>query len=398
MEGLYAYVNQKKMRRGITTGTCAAAAAFGAASLLFSQRKDGVSIVTPAGLSVALSFFRQERQEGYAWCSVKKDAGDDPDVTDGAEIQVRISRTMEMAGGKGAGWYEYQEQKVHLFLGPGPGVGVVTREGLSCPPGMGAINPVPREMIFEQVLRACREAGETGSFYLTVSVPGGEEIAGTTFNPRLGIEGGISVLGTKGIVEPMSQEALVETIRLEIRQRAAAGEKEILAVPGNYGERFLEKTLGISPEQGVKCSNFLGSLLDFAGEYGIRRILLIGHGGKLIKLAAGIMNTHSSVADGRMEILGAWAGAWGAGAERVGRILSCITVDEALGILEEEPSLLQPVMKSVMERIAVHLAGRAGNTVEVEAVLFTNERGIIGMTSGAEALIDQWKKGQKDGK
>ena len=398
----YTYVNQTKMRRGITTGTCAAAAAAAAAaSLLEGRSPEQVMILTPKGLRLSVPVFCYERGRDWVSCCVRKDAGDDPDVTDGTIIKVLVSRDPER--GKESTdektepvqtgrWYEYREEEISLYLRGGKGIGLVTRAGLGCPPGMWAINPVPRQMIFRQAADALGRTGEKGPLYITVSAPDGENLASRTFNPQLGIQGGISILGTSGIVEPMSQSALIETIRLEIRQRAEEGERILLATPGNYGRHFIREFLALSAEDAVKCSNFIGETIDLAVQYGFREMLLVGHAGKLIKAAAGVMNTHSSMADGRMECLAAWAGACNAGAERINRILSAVTVDEALGILEEQEGLREAVMEKVMEQIEKHLKHRAGERLAIEAVLFTNDRGILGETAGAKGMMEQVRR------
>ena len=244
---------------------------------------------------------------------------------------------------------------------------MITKPGLSCKVGEPAINPVPRSMIFSHVEAVCREAGFAGSLWISISVPGGEEIAGRTFNPRLGIQGGISILGTSGIVEPMSRKALLETIRLELRQKAGRG---AAAVPGNYGEQFLAEKLGIPPERVVICSNYIGETLDMAAEEGVKELLLAGHGGKLIKVAAGIMDTHSRIADGRMEILAAWGAACGAQQSLVRQILGAVTVDQGLALLETCPGLRERTMERIMERAAFYLEQRAGKALHVEALIF----------------------------
>ena len=262
-----------------------------------------------------------------------------------------------------------------------------TQCGLSCEVGKAAINPVPRQMIFEQVAGVCRESGFKGVLSIEIRVPGAFEVAHRTFNSRLGIRGGISILGTSGIVEPMSETALLDTIRLELRQRIRKGEKNLLVTPGNYGESFVGNVLGLGLGQAVKCSNFIGSTIDMAVEEGAESILLIGHGGKLIKLAAGIMNTHSSWADGRMEILAAHGAACGAKRELVEQILEAVTVDEGLRLLETEDGLREQVMKRVMGRLEQHVKRRAGEGLRAEAIVFTNERGILGATTGADDLL-----------
>ena len=266
-------------------------------------------------------------------------------------------------------------------------MGRVTRCGLNCEVGKAAINPVPRQMIFEQVAGVCREAGFKGVLSIEIRVPEALKVADKTFNSRLGIRGGISILGTSGMVEPMSETALLDTIRLELRQRIRNGEKNLLVTPGNYGENFVGTVLGLGLGQAVKCSNFIGSTIDMAVEEGAESILLIGHGGKLIKLAAGIMNTHSSWADGRMEILAAHGAACGAKRELVEQILEAVTVDEGLRLLETEGGLREQVMKRVMARLEQYVKQRAGGRLRAEVIVFTNERGILGSTTGADDML-----------
>ena len=304
-----------------------------------------------------------------------RDAGDAGDNTDAGDNR------------NACGDYVYEKDGLRLNLSGGVGVGRVTRCGLNCEVGKAAINPVPRQMIFEQVAGVCREAGFKGVLSIEIRVPEALKVADKTFNSRLGIRGGISILGTSGMVEPMSETALLDTIRLELRQRIRNGEKNLLVTPGNYGENFVGTVLGLGLGQAVKCSNFIGSTIDMAVEEGAESILLIGHGGKLIKLAAGIMNTHSSWADGRMEILAAHGAACGAKRELVEQILEAVTVDEGLRLLETEDGLREQVMKRVMGRLEQHVKRRAGEGLRAEAIVFTNERGILGATTGADDLL-----------
>ena len=413
------------LRRGFTTGSCAAAASKAAAQLLFEDFcAEKVSLLTPKGIFLEIKIESREKKEGWARCSVKKYAGDDPDITDGIRIYSTVSlyadkplpdglctdkfsSGVSCAGDASADsvyyahhWYaEKTGDDLILYLRGGEGIGRVTRAGLSCPVGMWAINPVPRRMIFAEATRAAQKAGFKGSVWITLEIPGGEEIARKTFNPRLGIEGGLSVLGSSGIVEPMSEPALLETIRLEIGQKALEKEACLLMVPGNYGERFLAEKLLLPVEKAVKCSNYIGKALDMAVDAGIEKILLVGHAGKLIKLAAGVMNTHSKAADGRMECLAAYGAACGASREMAGQILDCVTVDEALGILEQKEGLREETTALAMRRISAVLRRRtevrqglegkqkAKGHVRVEAILFTDERGILGMTDGAQELV-----------
>ena len=401
----YIYKNQKKLRWGYTTGTCAAAASFAAAVMLLQGRRmEQVSLTTPKGVRLDLEVEEMETGKNCVCCGVRKDAGDDPDVTDGLMVYSQVRLPDADSGGAGdareagdnteagddrndCGDYVYEKDGLRLILSGGVGVGRVTQCGLSCEVGKAAINPVPRQMIFEQVAGVCRESGFKGVLSIEIRVPEALKVADKTFNSRLGIQGGISILGTSGMVEPMSETALLDTIRLELRQRIRNGEKNLLVTPGNYGENFVGTVLGLGLGQAVKCSNFIGSTIDMAVEEGAESILLIGHGGKLIKLAAGIMNTHSSWADGRMEILAAHGAACGAKREMVEQILEAVTVDEGLRLLETEDGLREQVMKRVMARLEQYVKQRAGGRLRAEVIVFTNERGILGATTGADDML-----------
>ena len=401
----YIYKNQKKLRWGYTTGTCAAAASLAAAVMLLrGRRMEQVSLTTPKGVRLDLEVEEMDIRENCVCCGVRKDAGDDPDVTDGLMVYSQVRLPDADSGGAGdareagdnteagddrnaCGDYVYEKDGLRLILSGGVGVGRVTQCGLSCEVGKAAINPVPRQMIFEQVAGACRESGFKGVLSIEIRVPEALKVADKTFNSRLGIHGGISILGTSGMVEPMSETALLDTIRLELRQRIRNGEKNLLVTPGNYGENFVGTVLGLGLGQAVKCSNFIGSTIDMAVEEGAESILLIGHGGKLIKLAAGIMNTHSSWADGRMEILAAHGAACGAKRELVEQIMEAVTVDEGLRLLETEDGLREQVMKRVMARLEQYVKRRAGGRLRAEVIVFTNERGILGATTGADDML-----------
>lgn len=395
----YIYKNQKKLRWGYTTGTCAAAASLAAAVMLLrGRRMEQVSLTTPKGVRLDLEVEEMETGKSCVCCGVRKDAGDDPDVTDGLMVYSQVRLPDADSGGAGdareagddrnaCGDYVYEKDGLRLILSGGVGVGRVTQCGLSCEVGKAAINPVPRQMIFEQVAGVCRESGFKGVLSIEIRVPEALKVADKTFNSRLGIQGGISILGTSGMVEPMSETALLDTIRLELRQRIRKGEKNLLVTPGNYGENFVGTVLGLGLGQAVKCSNFIGSTIDMAVEEGAESILLIGHGGKLIKLAAGIMNTHSSWADGRMEILAAHGAACGAKRELVEQIMEAVTVDEGLRLLETEDGLREQVMKRVMARLEQYVKRRAGGRLRAEVIVFTNERGILGATTGADDML-----------
>lgn len=366
----FVYKNQKKLRVGYTTGTCAAAAAKAAAyGLLTGMCPQSVTVFLPAGTPLRLTVENPVLKQEQVSCAVRKNAGDDPDVTDGVFVYASVSKRTS-----------------GVFVDGGTGVGRVTRQGLDQPPGNAAINTIPRRMIQQEVQSVCEELEYTGGLSVIISVPGGEEIAQKTFNPRLGIEGGISILGTRGLVEPMSEQALVDTIRTELRVRKAAGKQTILLTPGNYGETYLTQTLQLPQEAAVTCSNFIGDALDSCIEFGFSGVLFVGHAGKLVKIAAGVMNTHSLYADARMEILTAHAGLCGADASMMKRLMQCVTVDEALQLLQQA-HLLQPVMAGITEKIAFYLAARAKGKLKTGALFFTNQFGELGRTAEVNALL-----------
>ena len=367
----YVYKNNKKMRMGYTTGSCAAAASKAAAwMLLHGQILPEVELMTPKGIGLHLEVLDPKLSKGEVSCAIRKDAGDDPDVTDGLLIYATVRKA----------------EKPGVTLDGGEGVGRVTRVGLEQAVGDAAINKVPRQMIREGVEEICRGAGYTGGLSVLISIPGGEELARKTFNPRLGIVGGISVLGTSGIVEPMSEEALIQTIRVDIKMQLSGGRSYLVLVPGNYGLDFLEDYEPEVLKRSVKYSNFLGEAIDAAVEFGAKGILLVGHIGKLVKLAAGIMNTHSRNADARMDILTAHAAVLGADQETAVRLMDCITTDEALDILKEK-GLLEPVMKRLMERMEFYVDHRSGKSLERGILTFSLEQGVLGESTDVRRLI-----------
>jgi len=368
----YIVKDGKKLRLGYTTGSCAAAAAKAAAVMLLTGRRlETVALLTPKGIRLELEVREVETGPGYVSCAIAKDAGDDPDVTDGALIFARVSRREEPG----------------IVIDGGSGVGRVTKPGLDQPVGAAAINSVPRRMIRENLEEACALADWSGGLEAVISVPEGERLAKKTFNPRLGIAGGISILGTTGIVEPMSDGALVGTIRAELSQRRAAGDCYVLLTPGNYGSEFIRDGLGLDPALAVQTSNFIGDALDLCRELGFSGALLVGHVGKLVKLAGGMLNTHSRWGDCRMEILAAHAGAAGAPPERLGELLECAACDDALRILREA-GVYRETLERLTRRAAFHLSARAGEDLEVGTVLFSKVYGILGRTENAEALLN----------
>ncbi|MCM1111727.1 MAG: cobalt-precorrin-5B (C(1))-methyltransferase CbiD [Muribaculum sp.] len=362
------------MRYGFTTGSCAAAAAKAAAYMLLTGReKTEMMIQTPKGIPYEAKIRDIRRGETAVSCAVEKDGGDDPDVTSGAWIYAEVCYLEDAA----------ENGQPGIVIEGGAGVGKVTRPGLDQPVGCAAINRVPREMIEREVREVCAIADYKGRLKIVISVPEGERLGRRTFNPRLGVVGGISILGTSGIVEPMSSQALLDTIRIELRQRSMSGFDYVAVSPGNYGLEFMRKTYGYDLDQSVKCSNFIGATVDMAAELGFRRILLTGHIGKLIKVAGGIMNTHSREADCRMELLAAFAAGERVDAERLCRILECASTEEAVPILQESGKL-QAVMAHIAERICYYLENRCGGSMKADCILYANEYGKLAESRGAE--------------
>lgn len=375
--------SKKELRKGFTTGSCGAAAAKAALYMLLTGSvKDEIEIITPGG-----AVFRTEvkdifREGNRVRCAVVKDGGDDPDVTTGLHVTAEVR-----AEERGDGALEIQ-------IEGGPGVGRVTLPGLDQPVGNAAINRVPRQMIEKELSEVAELMDFRGRIRVILSVPGGETAAERTFNPRLGIEGGISILGTTGIVEPMSTRAILDTIRVELNQRKALGDRIAAVSPGNYGLNFMKETYGYDLNRSVKCSNYVGDTVDMVREMGFRGMLLTGHIGKLIKVSGGIMNTHSKEGDARMELLAAGVIRAGGSTDTLRGILNCRVTEEALGIIQgESPALLRKSMESVMDRILYYLRKRAGEELPVECILYSNEFGLLAASPGAMDMMEKLRKG-----
>lgn len=375
--------SKKELRKGFTTGSCGAAAAKAALYMLLTGSvKDEIEIITPGG-----AVFRTEvkdifREGNRVRCAVIKDGGDDPDVTTGLHVTAEVCAEERIDG------------PLEIRIEGGPGVGRVTLPGLDQPVGNVAINRVPRQMIEKELSEVAELLDFRGRIRVILSVPGGEAAAERTFNPRLGIEGGISILGTTGIVEPMSTRAILDTIRVELNQRKALGDRIAAVSPGNYGLNFMKETYGYDLNRSVKCSNYVGDTVDLVREMDFRGMLLTGHIGKLIKVSGGIMNTHSKEGDARMELLAAGVIRAGGSMDTLRGILNCRVTEEALGIIQaESPALLRRSMESVMDRILYYLRKRAGEELPVECILYSNEFGLLAASPGAMDMLEKLRKG-----
>jgi cobalt-precorrin-5B (C1)-methyltransferase len=369
----FVYKEQKRLRCGYTTGSCAAAAAKAAARMLLSgEMADHVCLDTPKGIALSLPILDITKGDTWVSCAVQKDSGDDPDITNGILVYAKVQR----------------EEGDGITIDGGIGVGRVTKKGLDQPVGAAAINTVPRKMIAAAVSQIQEELEDFGGLFVEISVPEGEAVSRQTFNPHLGIVGGISILGTSGIVEPMSEQALIDTIRTECHVRKAAGDRLLLLSPGNYGVSFLQQQFPFLPETAVKCSNFIGEAIDIGVELGFSRLLLVGHIGKLVKVGGGIFQTHSRNADSRLEILASCGLRAGVSADKLRQLLSCVTTDGALSLLQGSGDL-QPVMEVLLQRIQYYLERRSGGKMEIGAVVFSNEFGCLGKTAPVQKWLEE---------
>ena len=480
IEDVYVVQKNKRLQCGYTTGSCATAASMAAVSMLLGRKLcKEVQLTTPRGIKLLLETEFPKLEENAASCAVRKFGGDDPDATDGLLIFARAelvdcdSASDQMAASEKDEAMEKEESgtitdggskelrkketarsmenravdsqtdgkeisdvqmrdnlHAEVEIDGGKGVGRVTKPGLEQPVGAAAINKVPRQMIREGVQSVCAQYGYHGKIRIIISVQGGEEVGKRTFNPHLGIEGGISILGTSGIVVPMSEQALIESIRIEMRQKVKSGETYLLITPGNYGADFLKKEWAqaddakhlaegsekeadddrekvseniseemdivkflsrmeyLRPEDSMKCSNYVGETLDMAAELGVKGILFVSHIGKFVKVSGGIMNTHSAHADCRAELMAAQAVRAGADLETAQQLLASNTTDEALEILQPT-GLLKKTMEIMIERIEKHLQKHCMGQLQTEVVLFSNQFGYLGRSEGADALLEK---------
>lgn len=342
--------------------------------LLGKSLIDTVSLMTPAGILLHLELLDIKAKPDCVSCAVQKDGGDDPDVTHGMLVYAEVSKTAQRG----------------IEIDGGDGVGRVTKKGLEQPVGAAAINKTPRRMIEEEVQKACAEFGYEGGMRVVISIPGGEETAKKTFNPRLGIVGGLSVLGTTGIVVPMSEDALIASIRVEMKMRHENGADYLLVTPGNYGQEFLKNQETIRAEDSMKCSNYVGETVDCAVNLGLKGILFVAHIGKFIKVSGGIMNTHSRSADSRAELMCAHAIRAGADLELARRLLNTITTEEAVDLLKEA-GLLEKTMEQVIQKVHASLQHRCAGALQTEVILFSNNQGWLCQTEGADQMLNYFR-------
>jgi cobalt-precorrin-5B (C1)-methyltransferase len=352
------------LRYGITTGASAAAAAKAAVIALVGNPVEKVVIPTPIGLRFEIPVKESKKlSDAVAVATVVKDAGDDIDATDKIEISATVTLTSD---GK-------------VTIKSGKGVGKVTKPGLAVPVGESAINPVPRKMIRDAVKEALPQ-GKGAE--VVIDIPEGEKVAKKTLNAKLGIVGGISVLGTTGVVKPLSMEACRRSLVPQIDVALAEGYKRIFVVPGNIGERITKKLFKVPDEAIVQTGDFMGYMFRKMVEKGVREIMLLGHPGKLVKLAAGIFNTHHKMGDARAEVIAAYAGAVGADTETLNGILQSNTTEEAAELLKQA-GLLRATFDLIAEKVRSRVMERIEGKAEVSVIIVSLDGAILGMDKTA---------------
>ncbi len=357
-------VNNRKLRCGYTTGTCAAAATKASLYKLITGRElKEVKIETPMGIILDIEVVTY----GENSAGVIKDAGDDPDSTDKVLV---ISRVDFNDSGK-------------ITIDGGIGVGRVTKPGLDQKVGNAAINSVPRKMIRDVAENLLSEFDEERGVDITIEVPEGEKVAKKTFNSRIGVIGGISILGTSGIVIPMSKEALIATIDIDVKQKIEQGNKHLYIAPGNYGKDFSKKNFNIEPDDIVMSSNYVGETLDLATYYGAESITFVSSIGKLIKVAGGIFDTHSRNADARLEILVSHVLKYSDDIDSMRKILNSLTTEEGLLIIKDM-GLLEEVSKSVVEKVYFYMRRRTAKKLDINLFMFSSKLGLLAKKEGSK--------------
>ena len=361
---MYVQSDGKKLRCGYTTGSCSAGCAKAAVMILFGieEKLDEITIETPQKINITMPIDSINVGKDFVECSILKFSGDDPDITNGIEIKAKVRRLRqdeEVVQMHDFNEHEYAE---YISLKGGEGVGTVNKDGLFIPKGEPAINPVPRLMIRDEVMKVLPD-GERVE--VEICVPQGREIAKKTFNPRLGIEGGISILGTKGIVYPMSEDALKASIKLEINQRSLNKEKLVLTF-GNIGENYCME-LGYAPDEIVICSNYIGFALECCIAAKVKSVVVVGHIGKMSKIAYGCFNTHSRINGVRLEVFALELALLGYDISLVKEVLQQKTCEGAVKFLGEGYHKLYENMGiKILQKIKEYTYGE----LQVDAVLY----------------------------
>ncbi len=357
-------MKDRELREGFTTGTCAAAAALASALLLNGEHEtECVEVTLPIGRVITVCIDECFFDGDAAVSSVIKDSGDDPDVTNGIKICARVSRIA----------------KSEIVVTGGIGIGVVTRSGLQIKPGDYAINPVPLEQIKNTLKPFIKN---NSGFYVEIFCPEGEKVALKTYNPKLGITGGISILGTTGVVKPMSEDAYKKTLSLKMSVISSEGGESAVMTPGNYGSSFIEANYRIDPDLVITTGNYIGYMIDEAVKFRIKNVLLIGHIGKLIKVAGGIFNTHSRTADCRSEIFAAHHTLFCGNGDLVRELMSANTTDDCVRIVKD-PDFYGYICDTIKKRCSDYSYGE----INFEVIIFNLECGILGRSANCDDML-----------
>lgn len=373
-EDNYVYYNGKRLRKGFTTGTTATAASVAAIrTLLTQQPQTEVQVQTANGKTAIFEVKTTKFDQHQATCGIIKDGGDDQDATDG----LLICATVTLRSDK------------QIILTGGPGVGVVTQKGLANDPGMPAINPTPRKVITKA---ARQELGAQRGAQIEISVPDGEKVAPLTYNPKLGIKGGISILGTSGVVTPMSESSWKHSISIEMNIHRQRGDTALILTPGNYGEDFLVQEMGIAPTKQVQMSNFVGYVLKESQRLGFTKLLLVGDLGKMIKVSAGIFSTHSKDADARAEIMVANLALLGdVPTAFLRKIYNCLTTVSMIDLIEAAgyQAVYQAIVDKIKQRCEKLLAHKQPH-IDIDAVIFSRQHGFLAATKPLTEIEAEW--------
>ncbi|HBF7898988.1 cobalt-precorrin-5B (C(1))-methyltransferase [Clostridioides difficile] len=402
----YVYIDGKKYRRGYTTGSCATGASKAAVYMLITKNRiNTINIDTPKGIPLLLKVDNINISDTFVECSIKKDGGDDIDATHTMDIYVRAEIVSKNDKNKGYltlkdidSLSTNSECKSELYkfirVYGGIGIGVVTKKGLSVDVGKPAINPTPLKMINHEIRKLIGDnfesiLGNDKVLKITIFAPQGETVAKKTFNPRLGIVGGISIIGTTGIVEPMSDEGWKKSLSIELQMKKEQGLDKIILVPGNHGEQFIREKLNLDIKYVVRVSNFIGYMIKEAQRIGYKKILMAGHIGKFIKVSAGIFNTHSKVADARSEILVANLALMGARYEFLNKINQCVTTEEAVELINnsEYREVYNILSNKCRERVKQYLNEDSGD-IDVEVIIFSMDKSLLGKSDNTDDLVE----------
>ena len=354
------------MRCGFTTGSCAAAGAKAALLAYFEKNVNEVEVLSPQGDKIMVPIRNTIKTNDGGIATVVKDGGDDPDITNGidivVEVKVRINTT-------------------EINIKAGQGVGIVTKPGLSVAVGNPAINLGPQTMIKSAVSSVL---GNNKGCDVIISIPEGEKLAKKTLNSVLGIKGGLSIIGTSGIVRPMSEEAFKNSLSPQISVAKALGYQSIVLVPGKIGQEIAIKQYGLPENAVIQTSNFIGYMLECSVHEEIKNVILLGHLGKLVKVAAGVFYTHNRIADARMETLAAYMGAMGAPQIAIKEILNCTTTEAAMPIIEHYQ--MCDIYNLLANRASERATRYVFNDLVIGTVIVTLKGNLLGMDNAAKAI------------